>query len=498
MRRYAVPDIEDFVGTAKRADTCPFYLARELQTASEILFMPYNYLLDSKARRALNIDLSSDVLIFDEAHNIERVCADAASFNLTSLDVAGSVREIDRLLAGAKNRSGAAGADADAMDAADGDGELAATDGDIDGGGGGSNSVSEGDLLRAREMVLTLDETIAKFPLKATGRGDPRYVRGGEGLQELLAAAGIDRDNSFLFIELCDKCVATLGEAARFGVTAASSFNLGKLADCVRIAFDSREPVSEYRLCIQEMAERGGGGGGSSWRQGKAPGSSGVLDSSPRPRTLGYWCFHSGHAMRSLVAAGVHSVLLTSGTLSPLDSFADELGLPFAHKLENPHVINPPEQLLVATIPKGPSGHELTSSYSQRDAAGGRKDLGDALVNLARVIPQGLLVFFPSYSAMQQAHAAWVLKPPSGGLSVVERIKKLKTLVVEPRDSSELASSIETYQNAVKSSVLHGTGGAMLLAAPRKLSEGGTSADAAAAYRVTGRHCRRHLTPGSS
>ena len=35
----------------------------------------------------------------------------------------------------------------------------------------------------------------------------------------------------------------------------------------------------------------------------------------------------------------VRSVLLTSGTLSPLSSFADELGLPFAHQLENPHVI---------------------------------------------------------------------------------------------------------------------------------------------------------------
>ena len=62
-------------------------------------------LLDSKVRRALNINLASDVLIFDEAHNIERVCADAASFDLSSLELAGAVREVDRLLAGARNRS---------------------------------------------------------------------------------------------------------------------------------------------------------------------------------------------------------------------------------------------------------------------------------------------------------------------------------------------------------------------------------------------------------
>ena len=35
------------------------------------------------------------------------------------------------------------------------------------------------------------------------------------------------------------------------------------------------------------------------------------------------------------------SILLTSGTLSPLDSFAAELALPFPVRLENPHVIDP-------------------------------------------------------------------------------------------------------------------------------------------------------------
>ena len=30
-----------------------------------------------------------------------------------------------------------------------------------------------------------------------------------------------------------------------------------------------------------------------------------------------------------------------------------------------------------------------------------------ALVNFARVVPEGLLVFFPSSSALQAAHTAW-------------------------------------------------------------------------------------------
>lgn len=45
--------------------------------------------------------------------------------------------------------------------------------------------------------------------------------------------------------------------------------------------------------------------------------------------------------MAALRGLPLRSVLLTSGTLSPLDSFAHELQLGFKFTLENPHVINP-------------------------------------------------------------------------------------------------------------------------------------------------------------
>ncbi len=41
--------------------------------------------------------------------------------------------------------------------------------------------------------------------------------------------------------------------------------------------------------------------------------------------TLGYWCMVPGICMRELQAMGVRSIVLTSGTLSPLESFAHEL-----------------------------------------------------------------------------------------------------------------------------------------------------------------------------
>jgi regulator of telomere elongation helicase 1 len=45
--------------------------------------------------------------------------------------------------------------------------------------------------------------------------------------------------------------------------------------------------------------------------------------------------------MAALRALPLRSVLLTSGTLSPLASFAHELQLGFKYTLENPHVVQP-------------------------------------------------------------------------------------------------------------------------------------------------------------
>ena len=38
---------------------------------AELVFCPYNYIIDPVIRAAMDVDISNAVLIFDEAHNIE-------------------------------------------------------------------------------------------------------------------------------------------------------------------------------------------------------------------------------------------------------------------------------------------------------------------------------------------------------------------------------------------------------------------------------------------
>lgn len=61
---------------------CPYFLTRELKKDADIVFMPYNYILDPKSRRAQGIDLTEKIVLLDEAHNVEKTCEESASLQV--------------------------------------------------------------------------------------------------------------------------------------------------------------------------------------------------------------------------------------------------------------------------------------------------------------------------------------------------------------------------------------------------------------------------------
>lgn len=57
-------DIEDLIKKGKQTKCCPYFASRELQNDADILFAPYNYLLDPKTRRAHDIKLHVSIYLF--------------------------------------------------------------------------------------------------------------------------------------------------------------------------------------------------------------------------------------------------------------------------------------------------------------------------------------------------------------------------------------------------------------------------------------------------
>lgn len=72
--------LDDFKYFAKEKHFCPYYFARKLIPAANVIIYSYHYLLDPKVAEFVSKELAKDsIVVFDEAHNIDNVCTESLS-----------------------------------------------------------------------------------------------------------------------------------------------------------------------------------------------------------------------------------------------------------------------------------------------------------------------------------------------------------------------------------------------------------------------------------
>lgn len=122
----------------------------------------------------------------------------------------------------------------------------------------------------------------------------------------------------------------------------------------------------------------------------------------------------------------------------------------FKIQLENQHVVNH-DQICVAAIQSGPNGVELSSAFDKRTLDLCKRELGLTILKVAQVVPDGLLVFFPSYSVMQDCVENWKKKSHAQS-SLLDAIGQVKHIVFEPRDRKDMQSEMQRYYSLLDSS----------------------------------------------
>ena len=423
-------DIEDLIRMGTKEQACPFYISKELQNNAELIILPYNYLVDPKIRRSManNFDWSTTTLIFDEAHNLERVCTDAASFDLTSLKLSQCISEVQGAI------------------------EYELRKIEFSGAYGYEESDKESLNTRVESYKVTkgilcnLEKAIASHKLPASGEG---LTFPGSYIFRLLAQVEVTPDKYDLFLDQLVQIKKSMEERdeddASFSPFQRKSYHIPALVDSIKIVQRSQGQLSDheppmfdgYRVHISAASQSKSKEGNKFFQ------SKGINNFKAMP-TLSYWCFLPGIAMRELAKLGVESIIVTSGTLAPLQSFSHELQLPFNVSIENPHVVDP-HQVWLGIVPVGPSNVRLNSSYRNRDVLEYKNDLGNAIANFSRVIPDGLLVFFPSFAVMNTCIQTWQ-NPGSHGTSIWEHITRHKQPIVEPRESKLFAQAAEDFK----------------------------------------------------
>uniref|UniRef100_A0A671NT03 Regulator of telomere elongation helicase 1 n=1 Tax=Sinocyclocheilus anshuiensis TaxID=1608454 RepID=A0A671NT03_9TELE len=348
---FVTSDIDQIVCSCR---VCPYYLSRALKQHADVIFMPYNYLLDPKSRRAHNIELKGAVVIFDEAHNVEKMCEESISFDLTPYDLISAIEAVDRLLR--EQASDISKADS-------------------------KNIFLNAQLNNLTEVLMDLESSINGFEMPANSQG---ITKPGSFIYELFQTAHVNSDTKTAVVEAMEQITGYL--AGRPGVFLNTS-GLQKVADIIQVRSMLKRSVGCFLYFFPIF----------------------IIESVFAyfiGNVLSYWCFSPGFSMQELLRQGVRSIILTSGTLSPLSSFTCEMQIPFPVSLENPHVIQR-DQIFVSIIEKGPDGVQLSTAFDRRFVPENMSSMGNTLVNLARVVPHGLLVFFPSYPVMDKTLEFW-------------------------------------------------------------------------------------------
>lgn len=160
FREASVLDIEDIVGIGKKLKCCPYYASKELMDDADIVFMPYNYLLDPKIRKANKVDLHNTIIILDEAHNVEKMCEESASVQVASSEIAIAIEDVSSVLVPMIENGGSMPL---SMNAGNDEEKDFTTD----------------DLVLLKEIFLNLEKVIDEIPMKSSLPGSGETFEGG-------------------------------------------------------------------------------------------------------------------------------------------------------------------------------------------------------------------------------------------------------------------------------------------------------------------------------
>lgn len=417
-------DIEDLHKEAQRKQICPYFNQKDRIGGADLIFMPYNYLIDGGIRENFNINFANSIIIFDEAHNIAQCCEEAASFTIDAKLLEEVIRELGEILAEVQRDGGAnlktKGFEIEKVRDMTAAFKTYLEEIDFDEWPDDRVSLANNKFKETQNSLILPGSKIFELMFKGT---QFKFYDQQDDEERILSLRNYASDFQPVFDSISEdimalssgvggksrvaewndilKFIMALHSRNPFSQSKATKPRLlgGEKSSQSSVQSDAlKEAANDFYVYIHDEEQRS-----YQQRLKRNSTSRGGLITN---RRLGFWCFNAAFEMRTIQGLGPRSVILTSGTLSPLDSFQAEMGIKFEVQLENPHVINP-KQVFITTLPAGKTGTHLNFSYQNRDNTDVFRELGETVARVAETTPGGVLIFFPSYRILETAHEQW-------------------------------------------------------------------------------------------
>ena len=440
--------IEEVKEYARDKGICPYFAVRRMMPFCDIIIYSFHYLLDPKVAEQVSKELSKDaIVVFDEAHNIgtytlslikDNVCIESLSIDLTRPILDNAYRCINQLAEKVDEvkKVDAAKLQDEYLRLVEG---LQQQSDDREAETFMANPVLPDDLLqeavpgnirRAEHFVAFLRRFV-------------EYLKTRMRVLHVVAetpASFLQHLKEITFIER--KPLRFCAERLRMLVQTLELTRIDEYSALQTVAFFATL-VSTYDkgfLLILEPFE---------------------TDHATVPNPI----FHFTCLDASLAIAPVFerfsSVIITSGTISPLDMYPKMLR--FDTVVQESYTMTLTRQcFLPLVITRGSDQVAISSRFEVRNDPSVVRNYGNILIEFSRTIPDGIVAFFPSYLYMESIVAAW------HDMGILDEVWKHKLIFIETPDAPETSIALENYRRACD----NGRGAILLSVARGKVSEG--------------------------
>uniref|UniRef100_K3W6Y0 Helicase ATP-binding domain-containing protein n=1 Tax=Globisporangium ultimum (strain ATCC 200006 / CBS 805.95 / DAOM BR144) TaxID=431595 RepID=K3W6Y0_GLOUD len=443
-----VHDIEELHELGDEMSICSYYGTRESVPLAQVIAMPYSMLLSKDTRESLGVALDGNIVILDEAHNIIEAINSTYSIEVTSKQLVVARRSLWSYFKKYETRLK------------------------------GKNTFYIKQLLSVLELLTKFLRLIGKSSKTTTAtNANAASEEGGTNgakmmpINDFLFSAKVDHFNMFKIIQylsqsgLAKKLLGfldaenTLTQAAGASTdTVPPPVRRGDVNDDDDV-FQSRHisPLRTIEALLKALTSAGGDGR--------------ILAQPPQPAkgiegAIKFILMNPAIHFEEIVEKA-RSVILAGGTMQPVSQVIDQLFSKIPRDridlFSCGHVI-PPKNLVGFSLSNGPSQRHLEFTFARRGDTEALDELGRILLNLARIVPGGIVVFFPSYRFEEMTVQRWQTTTQFHDLNARKQVFR------EPKQTDELARVLSQYSAACTSPC--GRGAMLLSVVGGKMSEG--------------------------
>jgi DNA excision repair protein ERCC-2 len=436
--------LEELRELGKQKGWCPYFLARHAISFANVVVYNYQYLLDPKIYQLVSKSMQSEcVVVFDEAHNIDNICIEVMSINFRLPTLEACSRNLTRVSAelDKMGQTNKARLEAEYRALVQG---MAAT----------LPSHSE-HSDRAAELMPNpvLPAEILNEAVPGNLRRADRFVKYlrklVQHLRTRIEVHEVVQETPTAFLHKLDleeddfsKPMKFVSDRLRSLLRTLEFTDVQDLSPLMLIA-DFATLVATYQkgfgIIIEPYDER----------------------TPTLHDPLFQFCCHDASIAMKPVFERFKSVVITSGTLSPLDMYKKILSvepvvvqsfqMSFARDVIRPLVVT-----------HGADQAKLTSKFEQRSDPATIRNYGKLLLDCAQVVPDGVVAFFTSYSYMQEVVREW------HSMKILKQVLQHKLVFIETTDVMETSLALDNFKRACDC----GRGAVFLSVARGKVAEG--------------------------